>query len=124
MIGADRSVALITGASRVDALIHNAGIGGDQSIAQMDGSTVATIIDTNLRAPIELTRVLLPGMLERRRGAIVFVASVVGHIGVPASGSTAHPSLGCAASHTRCGARWRSAVLASRSSHPASSKPT
>src|SRR5215213_3130089 len=42
---------------RVDALIHNAGIGGDQSIAQMDGSTVATIIDTNLRAPIELTRV-------------------------------------------------------------------
>ncbi|MEO7910278.1 MAG: SDR family NAD(P)-dependent oxidoreductase, partial [Roseiflexaceae bacterium] len=65
------------------------GIGGDLPIAQldgpMDGSTVATIIDTNLRAPIELTRVLLPGMLERRRGAIVFVASVVGHIAMPAS---------------------------------------
>jgi short-subunit dehydrogenase len=70
---------------RVDALIHNAGIGGDRQVAQMDGATVAMIIDTNLRAPIELTRVLLPGMLERRRGAIVFVASVVGHIGMPSS---------------------------------------
>jgi short-subunit dehydrogenase len=70
---------------RVDALIHNAGIGGDRPVAQIDAPTVATILDTNLRAPIELTRALLPGMLERRRGAIVFVASVVGHIGVPAS---------------------------------------
>jgi short-subunit dehydrogenase len=70
---------------RVDALIHNAGIGGDRQVAQTDGATVAAIIDTNLRAPIELTRVLLPGMLERRRGAIVFVASVVGHIGMPSS---------------------------------------
>lgn len=74
---------------RVDALIHNAGIGGDRQIAQMDGlldgATVATILDTNLHAPIELTRLLLPSMLARRRGAIIFVASVVGHIGVPAS---------------------------------------
>jgi short-subunit dehydrogenase len=70
---------------RVDALIHNAGVGGDQPIAQMAQADVAGIIDTNLRAPIELTRVLLPGMLERRRGRIVFVASVVGHVGIPAS---------------------------------------
>lgn len=70
---------------RIDALIHNAGIGGDRPIIQMDESAVAAILDTNLRAPIELTRVLLPGMLERRGGAIVFVSSVVGHIGIPAS---------------------------------------
>jgi short-subunit dehydrogenase len=70
---------------RVDALIHNAGIGGDGPIAQVSGQAVATIIDTNLRAPIELTRALLPGMLERRRGAIIFIASVVGHIGIPSS---------------------------------------
>jgi short-subunit dehydrogenase len=69
----------------VEALIHNAGIGGDRPVARVDGPTVAAIIDTNLRAPIELTRALLPSMLERRRGAIVFVASVVGHIGMPSS---------------------------------------
>jgi short-subunit dehydrogenase len=70
---------------RIDALIHNAGIGGDRPIAQIDDATVATIIDTNLRAPIELTRALLPGMIERRSGTIIFVASVVGHIGIPSS---------------------------------------
>ena len=70
---------------RVDVLIHNAGIGGDRPIARVDGPTVAAIIDTNLRAPIELTRALLPNMLERRRGTIIFVASVVGHIGMPSS---------------------------------------
>jgi NAD(P)-dependent dehydrogenase (short-subunit alcohol dehydrogenase family) len=70
---------------RIDALIHNAGTGGDRLIAQVGGEAVATIIDTNLRAPIEITRALLPGMLDRRRGAIVFVASVVGHIGMPSA---------------------------------------
>jgi NAD(P)-dependent dehydrogenase (short-subunit alcohol dehydrogenase family) len=75
----------LTHFGRVDALIHNAGIGGDRPIAQIDDATVATIIDTNLRAPIELTRALLPGMLDRRSGTIIFVASVVGHIGIPSS---------------------------------------
>src|SRR4029079_3647833 len=54
-------------------------------VARVERPPVAPIIDTNLRAPIELTRALLPGMLERRRGAIIFVASVVGHIGIPSS---------------------------------------
>jgi short-subunit dehydrogenase len=70
---------------RVDALIHNAGIGGSGIVAHMsDGGAQATI-GTNLLAPIVLTRALLPAMLEQRRGAIVFVASVAGHVGLPAS---------------------------------------
>jgi len=70
---------------RVDALIHNAGIGGAGPVARMPPDTAIATLETNLLAPIELTRALLPQMLERRRGAIVFVASVVGHIGLPAS---------------------------------------
>jgi short-subunit dehydrogenase len=70
---------------RVDALIHNAGIGGDLPVARQSGDAVAAILDTNLCAPIELTRALLPSMLERRSGAIVFVASVASHVGIPAS---------------------------------------
>jgi short-subunit dehydrogenase len=70
---------------RVDALIHNAGVGGSGIVARMsDGGAQATI-GTNLLAPIVLTRALLPAMLEQRRGAIVFVASVAGHVGLPAS---------------------------------------
>jgi short-subunit dehydrogenase len=69
----------------VDALIHNAGVGGSGAVGRMSDGAAAATIDTNLLAPIELTRALLPGMIERRRGAIVFVASVAGHIGLPGS---------------------------------------
>jgi short-subunit dehydrogenase len=70
---------------RVDALIHNAGVGGHGPVARMGEGYAAATIGTNLLAPIELTRGLLPQMLERRRGRIVFVASVAGHIGLPDS---------------------------------------
>ncbi|HJZ47183.1 MAG TPA: SDR family NAD(P)-dependent oxidoreductase [Roseiflexaceae bacterium] len=70
---------------RVDALIHNAGIGGHSAVARLGEGAAAATIDTNLLGPIELTRLLLPHMLERRCGRIVFVASVAGHIGLPLS---------------------------------------
>ena len=70
---------------RVDALIHNAGIGGAGPVARMPPDAAIATIETNLLAPIELTRALLPQMIERRRGAIIFVASVAGSIGLPTS---------------------------------------
>jgi short-subunit dehydrogenase len=69
----------------IDALVHNAGIGGGGLVVRMADDVAATTIGTNLIAPIELTRALLPPMLERKRGAIVFVGSVAGHIGLPSS---------------------------------------
>lgn len=71
---------------RVDALVHNAGVGSaGRPLVKLDESQVRSVLQTNLFAPIELTRAILPGMLERRRGAIVFVASVAGHVAIPGS---------------------------------------
>ena len=70
---------------RVDALIHNAGVSGGGPLAKLPAGAAESTIATNLLAPIELTRVLLPQMLERRGGAIVLIASVAGHIGMPGS---------------------------------------
>lgn len=67
----------------IDVLINNAGVGDNAVVAKMTDAAVDAQIATNLLAPITLTRLLLPGMLERRRGAIIFIASVVGHIGLP-----------------------------------------
>ncbi|HXY72501.1 MAG TPA: SDR family NAD(P)-dependent oxidoreductase, partial [Actinomycetota bacterium] len=50
--------------------------------AQMDEGRIGDLVALNLIAPIELTRGVLPGMLDRGRGRIVNVASVAAHVGV------------------------------------------
>jgi uncharacterized protein len=46
----------LTHFGRVDALIHNAGIGGHGAVARLGDGDAAATIGTNLLAPIELTR--------------------------------------------------------------------
>lgn len=70
---------------QVDALILNAGIGGAGPVGRMPAGAAAATIETNLLAPIELTRLLLPQMIARGSGAIVLVGSVAGSIGLPTS---------------------------------------
>lgn len=65
---------------RVDALINNAGVGTGKRYVAMDPAAIEQMVGVNLLAPLLLTRLLLPDMLERKRGAVVCVASVSGHI--------------------------------------------
>lgn len=77
--------AVLARYGRVDVLVLNAGIGGGGAVARMPADTAANTIGTNLIAPIELARMLLPGMLTRGSGAIVLIGSVAGRIAVPTS---------------------------------------
>jgi uncharacterized protein len=75
-------------AGAVDVLVANAGLPGS---GRLDGFTPEEIdraLDVNLRAPMQLTRALLPGMLERGRGHIVLVSSLSGK--VASSGSAVY----------------------------------
>ena len=69
-------------AGRVDVLVNNAGIGWAGSFAEMPVTTIEPLMTVNLTAPIALTRLLLPEMLERGHGCLVFVTSIVGRLGV------------------------------------------
>jgi short-subunit dehydrogenase len=69
-------------AGPVDLLVANAGGGYAGSLSTMDDRRAAELIAANLTAPIELTRALLPGMLERGRGRLVYVTSIAGRTGV------------------------------------------
>ena len=65
---------------RVDALINNAGIGSAKRFEFVYAVDIERIVSVNLLAPMLLTRLLMPDMLERKRGSIVCVASVAGHV--------------------------------------------
>lgn len=64
---------------RVDILVNNAAIARAAPFAE---ENPAPVIETNLVGPIALTREVLPGMMERRSGRILNVASLA-NAGLP-----------------------------------------
>jgi short-subunit dehydrogenase len=62
----------------LDVLINNAGLGAGGPFHESDPARVSEMLYVNIVALTELTRALLPGMVERKRGRIMFVASTAG----------------------------------------------
>ena len=62
----------------VDVLVNNAGIAESAPFARTDPGMWERHLRTNATGPYLLTRAVLPGMLERRWGRIVNVASIAG----------------------------------------------
>jgi short-subunit dehydrogenase len=69
-------------AEPIDVLVNNAGVGWAGLFREMDEADIDRLIAVNLAAPIRLARALVPGMVERGRGHVVFVASIAGATGV------------------------------------------
>lgn len=67
----------------VDLLINNAGIERYAFFETSDVDSIEAIMRTNVIAPQILTRLVIPGMVERRRGHIVNISSVAGKTAVP-----------------------------------------
>ena len=69
-------------AAGIDILVNNAGLGWAGPIGDITAEKVAELVAVNLTAPMQLTRLLLPGMVARGRGRVVFVSSIAGATGV------------------------------------------
>jgi uncharacterized protein len=67
----------------VDILINNAGIGVNGPFAEHDPAELLHLCDLNMRAPTELIRRFLPGMLARGRGGILNIGSLGGLVPGP-----------------------------------------
>lgn len=64
----------------VDILINNAGITDFTEFSEADPQRIAQVLQTNVLAPMLLSRALLPDMLTQGRGQIVNVGSIFGSI--------------------------------------------
>jgi short-subunit dehydrogenase len=87
-VAADLSLAEDVGrlaeqAGEVDILVANAGLPAAARLERLSAEEVDRALDVNLRAPVALARALLPGMLDRGRGHLVFVSSIAAKSAAP-----------------------------------------
>jgi len=66
-----------------DVLVNNAGIEAILPFSEYTEDDIHAMVATNLDAPIQLCRLVVPGMLSRGRGHIVNVASLAGKAPTP-----------------------------------------
>jgi short-subunit dehydrogenase len=67
----------------VDVLVNNAGRGAYGPFAEMAPEQLEVVVQTNLLGVIYCTRAFLPRMLERGKGHLVFVSSVLAELPSP-----------------------------------------
>lgn len=85
--------ALVGRVGAVDVLINNAGLGDIGLFERQDWAKTERMLRVNINALTQLTRQLLPGMLERGRGGVLNISSSFGLAWLPgaaAYGATKH----------------------------------
>ena len=82
-----RAAAAITEAEEklgpIDVLVNNAGITRDGLLIRMSEADWTAVLDVNLKGVFNMTKAVARGMMKRRTGRIVNIASVVGITGNP-----------------------------------------
>src|SRR5262245_27804137 len=66
---------LKTNGTKVDILVNNAGFGAHGPFVELPLERQLSMVQVNVTALIHLSRLILPGMIQRRRGGILNVAS-------------------------------------------------
>ncbi len=74
---------LAQSAGQIDVLVNNAGIFPFGASHEISIEDVRAVLDFNVVTPFTLVAALVPGMVERERGAIVNVSTMVASFGLP-----------------------------------------
>lgn len=67
----------------IDILVNNAAIGDSGPLAEIDTERISAVFETNVFATLRLTQSVLPKMIARGRGRIIFMGSMAGLIPTP-----------------------------------------
>src|SRR4029079_14970916 len=61
-----------------DILVNNAGVARPRGILKATAEDIDLLVDVNLRAVLQLCRLVVPGMVERDRGHVINISSIAG----------------------------------------------
>jgi uncharacterized protein len=86
----------------VEVLVNNAGYGSGGAFVELDGDREVDMVRTNVEALVALTATFLPAMVERRRGAVLNVGSLIAFQPVRSRPPTARRRRSSCPSPTRC----------------------
>jgi short-subunit dehydrogenase len=75
------AVAARAAAAPLDLVINNAGIGGYRRFVELDPKVADALIAIHVRAVVRVTLAALPGMVERKQGGVINVASLLAFSG-------------------------------------------
>jgi len=78
----DTADAVLEQRGRLDILVNNAGIGHVGTILETDADDLDRLYSVNVRGMFSLTKAFLPGMIERKRGVVVNMASIGGVVAI------------------------------------------
>lgn len=67
----------------IDVLVNNAGTAGFGTVVETSDESFARIVAVNLTGTFVVSRAVLPGMIDRGRGAVVNIGSVAALAGIP-----------------------------------------
>ncbi len=68
---------------RIDILVNNAGLFKGAPLHEISDEQYDEMMDINMRAVFQLTRKVLPVMMEQKGGSIIHISSILGIIAVP-----------------------------------------
>ncbi|MDR1534936.1 MAG: SDR family oxidoreductase [Planctomycetota bacterium] len=79
----------------VDILVNNAGIHCKKPIEEMSVDDYQAVLTAHLVASFALTKAVIPGMRSRKRGSVIFMASMASFMGLPYVAGYASAKAGC-----------------------------
>ena len=75
--------ALVEQTGPLDIVIFSAGVGHFEAAHLLSDEAIRSMMDTNFIAPVELTKRVLPQMMEQQKGHLVYIGSQAGKVATP-----------------------------------------